>query len=46
VKSVITKLLLIALALGCLSRIVFPAVWSDGKKVKDRSTQHYQNMFQ
>ncbi|WP_155987938.1 hypothetical protein [Gorillibacterium massiliense] len=44
-KDVMTKLLLIALALACLSAIAFPAVWKDGAKVKNRVTYEYEEMF-
>ncbi|MGF7033417.1 hypothetical protein J2T17_004365 [Paenibacillus mucilaginosus] len=45
-KEVITKILLIAIALGCLASVAIPTVWEDGKATKDRAKQHYQNMFQ
>lgn len=45
-KAVIVKILLIALALSCLTAIAFPTIWQDGKDTKKRAQQHYQNMFQ
>ena len=45
-KSVITKLLLIALALACLTSIAFPAVWGDGTRVKERVIGEYERMFE
>jgi len=45
-KEVIVKLLLIALAIGCLITIAFPTVWQDGKATKERAKSYYQNMFQ
>lgn len=45
-KEVIVKLLLIALALGCLAVIAFPTVWQDGRATKERAQEHYQTMFQ
>ncbi|GGG18828.1 hypothetical protein [Paenibacillus abyssi] len=45
-KEVIVKILLIALALACLSVVAFPTIWQDGKDTKERAKAHYQNMFQ
>ncbi|MGZ9584157.1 hypothetical protein [Paenibacillus marinisediminis] len=45
-KEVIVKLLLIALAISCLTAIAIPTVWQDGKDTKNRTQEYYFNMFQ
>lgn len=45
-KKIIILILLIAVAISTLTTVVIPAIWSDGKMVKERSQAEYQNMFQ
>lgn len=45
-KDTITKLILVAAAIAVIVAIAFPAINSDGAKVKDSVVEEYTQMFQ